>query len=162
MERPALFGALRRAGGPEPLTCCCFTTPTTAWSAHPKRWRGSISTASTAVLAFGEALRRGLSPPRLGRRVFTWHEAADLALFRPARSSRGARDLVWIGNWGDDERGAELREFLVEPVAELGLSARVHGVRYPAEARTALTARRHRLCGYLPNFGSRESFAAAA
>ena len=29
-------------------------------------------------------------------------------------------DLVWVGNWGDDERTRELREFLIEPVHALG------------------------------------------
>jgi hypothetical protein len=36
-----------------------------------------------------------------------------------------------VGNWGDDERTAELHEFLLDPVQQLGLRARVHGVRYP-------------------------------
>ena len=41
---------------------------------------------------------------------------------------------MWIGNWGDDERSEELREFLIEPVKTLGLKAQVYGVRYPQEA----------------------------
>jgi len=49
-------------------------------------------------------------------------------------------DLVWIGNWGDEERSAELHEFLLEPVKALGLKARVYGVRYPAHALGALSA----------------------
>ena len=42
---------------------------------------------------------------------------------------------MWIGNWGDEERSRELREFLVEPAKALGLRTSVYGVRYP---RTAL------------------------
>jgi hypothetical protein len=38
--------------------------------------------------------------------------------------------FVWIGNWGDDERSAELTEFLVAR-SQLKLSGRVYGVRYP-------------------------------
>lgn len=30
---------------------------------------------------------------------------------------------MWNGNWGDDERTAELYEFLLHPVKELRLSA---------------------------------------
>ena len=62
------------------------------------------------VRMFGEALRevylkRGLAP-----RVFTWHEAADTALFQPHRRIEKDCDLIWIGNWGDDERTAELHD----------------------------------------------------
>jgi len=30
-----------------------------------------------------------------------------------AAGYRATDDLIWIGNWGDGERGAELNEFLV-------------------------------------------------
>jgi spore maturation protein CgeB len=61
-------------------------------------------------------------------------------------------DLVWIGNWGDDERTRELHELLIEPVKSLGLRARVHGVRYPDEAKRALAAAGITYAGWLPNF----------
>ena len=86
------------------------------------------------VLAFGEVLREAYIRRGWARHAFTWHEAADLRVFRPRPEVVRERDLVWIGNWGDDERTAELQEFLIEPVASLGLSARVHGVRYPPDA----------------------------
>ncbi|TGP13357.1 glycosyltransferase, partial [Mesorhizobium sp. M1D.F.Ca.ET.234.01.1.1] len=73
-----------------------------------------------------------------GRRVFTWHEAADDRLFKPLPEIDRESDLVWIGNWGDDERSAEIAEFLIEPARALGLLGTVHGVRYPADAITAL------------------------
>lgn len=114
------------------------------------------------VLAFGEALREAYIRRRWGHRAFVWHEAADLRTFGPRPEIARRRDLVWIGNWGDDERSAELREFLVEPVAELGLSARVHGVRYPEEARRALRETGMEFAGYLPNFRVPDAFAAAA
>lgn len=91
-----------------------------------------------AVLAFGEVLRELYLLRGWGRRVFTWHEAADIRLFRPCPDSEAARDLVWIGNWGDGERKEELTRFLVEPVAALGLAGTVHGVRYPAAALASL------------------------
>lgn len=61
-------------------------------------------------------------------------------------------DLVWIGNWGDEERTTELYEFLIEPVKELGLKARVHGVRYPEEAIASLAEAGIEYAGWLPNY----------
>jgi spore maturation protein CgeB len=113
------------------------------------------------VLAFGETLAQAYRRRGWGRQVFTWHEAADLHLFRPFEDQPRERDLVWIGNWGDDERAAELREFLIEPVAALGLKARVHGVRYPDAARAALAEAGIDYAGHLANFRAPQAFAAA-
>ena len=69
------------------------------------------------VLAFGEVLRDLYLSKRLAKRAWTWHEAADTRIFHPLPDiPRNDGDLVWIGNWGDDEREAELHEFLIEPV----------------------------------------------
>jgi spore maturation protein CgeB len=113
------------------------------------------------VLAFGEVLSEAYRRRFSGRQVFTWHEAADLTVFRPHPDITRERDLVWVGNWGDDERTAELTEFLIEPVRNIGLSARVHGVRYPPQGRAALAAAGIDLAGYLPNFRAPQAFAAA-
>jgi spore maturation protein CgeB len=113
------------------------------------------------VLAFGEILREAYRRRGWGRQVFTWHEAADTSVFRPRPQIAKQRDLVWIGNWGDGERTVELCEFLIEPVRALGLSARVHGVRYPPEGKTVLAAAGIEFAGYLPNFRVSEAFAAA-
>jgi spore maturation protein CgeB len=114
------------------------------------------------VLAFGEVLREAYIRRGWARRAFTWHEAADLRIFHSRPGVVRQRDLVWIGNWGDDERTTELREFLIEPVASLGLSARVHGVRYPPDARRLLDEAGVEFAGYLPNFRVPDAFAAAA
>ena len=114
------------------------------------------------VLAFGEVLREAYVGRGWARRAFTWHEAADLRVFGPRPNTARQRDLVWIGNWGDEERTAELREFLIEPVTSLGLSARVHGVRYPRSAYQELAAVGIEFAGYLPNFRVPEAFAAAS
>ena len=114
------------------------------------------------VLAFGEVLAEAYRRRGWGRRVFSWHEAADLSLFQPHPEIERKRDLVWIGNWGDEERTAELSEFLIEPVRALGLSACVHGVRYPPEGRAALAEADIEFAGYLPNFRVPEILAAAA
>jgi spore maturation protein CgeB len=113
------------------------------------------------VLAFGEILRDAYVRRGWARRAFTWHEAADLRVCGPRPNVAQQRDLVWIGNWGDDERTAELSEFLIEPVAALGLSARAHGVRYPQSARDALADAGIEFAGYLPNFRVPDAFAAA-
>jgi spore maturation protein CgeB len=103
------------------------------------------------ILAFGACLRRIYQRRGWGRRVWTWHEAADTRLFHPMPEVSPSGDLVWIGNWGDGERGEELREFLVEPAAQLGLRTTVHGVRYPAEALEELDRGGIRYAGWLPN-----------
>lgn len=104
------------------------------------------------VLAFGRAIADLYRARRWARRAWTWHEAADVRVFRPWSSTPREGDLVWVGNWGDGERAAELRELLVEPAAALGLRARVHGVRYPAHALAALAAAGIAYGGWLPNF----------
>ncbi|EPE96883.1 CgeB family protein [Rhizobium grahamii] len=91
-----------------------------------------------AVLAFGETLRQRYLKAGWAKAVFTFHEAADDTLFRPMPGADKTGDLIWIGNWGDDERSEEILEFLVRPVKELGLRATVRGVRYPADALSAL------------------------
>jgi len=113
------------------------------------------------VLAFGEVLSELYRSRNLANRVWTWHEAADLTRFRPApaRKSRKDGDLVWIGNWGDDERSEELREFLMEPVRELNLRANVHGVRYPKAAQERLRSSGIEYRGWVANFKVPELFA---
>src|SRR4051794_29697016 len=90
------------------------------------------------VLAYGEAIRQIYLKNNWAERVWTWHEAADTRVFQPLSGRPTEGDLVWVGNWGDDERAAELEEFLLEPVRQLGLRTRIHGVRYPEPALAAL------------------------
>jgi spore maturation protein CgeB len=114
------------------------------------------------VLAFGAVIRELYLARGWARRAYTWHEAADVRLFRPLPELPRRGDLVWIGNWGDEERSAELHEFLLGPVRELRLVARVHGVRYPPHARHALAAAGIEYRGWLPNFEAPLAFAAHA
>lgn len=104
------------------------------------------------VLAYGKAIAKIYSSRQWAGRVWVWHEAADIRVFRPIPERRLDGDLVWIGNWGDEERTAELNEFLLEPVRRLKLKARVYGVRYPAEALHALAAAGIEYGGWLPNY----------
>ncbi len=111
------------------------------------------------ALCFGAVLRDLYLQNGWTRRAWTWHEAADIRLFHPLPDMPQEGDLVWVGNWGDDERTAELHEFLLGPVQALGLRARVYGVRYPADARRALEKAGIEYGGWLPNFQAPSVFA---
>jgi spore maturation protein CgeB len=112
------------------------------------------------VLAFGRVLRDLYLTRGWTRRAWTWHEAADTRVFRPLLDQPPPEgDLVWIGNWGDDERSAELREFLLEPVKSLKLRARIHGVRYPMHAKRALAQAGIEYAGWLANCRAPHVFA---
>ncbi|MBW3593589.1 MAG: glycosyltransferase [Actinobacteria bacterium] len=90
------------------------------------------------VLAFGRVIRDIYLERGWAAAAWTWHEAADTRVFRPLEAEDARAELVWIGNWGDEERTAELREFLLGPARQLGLSGSVYGVRYPDDARAAV------------------------
>jgi spore maturation protein CgeB len=111
------------------------------------------------VLAFGETLRQRYLQAGWGRSVFAWHEAADDVLFRPQTKIEKTGDLIWVGNWGDGERSAELMEFLVHPAHELGLRATVRGVRYPERALDALGAAGIAYGGWIANAEAPLAFA---
>ena len=111
------------------------------------------------VLAFGEALAAVYRNMGWGDRIFVWHEAADTRLFRPPTQERARAGLVWIGNWGDDERSEELDYLLLAPAAHAGLPLDVYGVRYPDTARTVLARYGARYRGWLPNAAVPEVFA---
>lgn len=114
------------------------------------------------VLAFGDVLRRIYLERGWAARAWTWHEAADTRIFKPRSSpSHPQWDLVWVGNWGDGERAQELREFLIEPVRALALRARIHGVRYPAQALDELEGAGIKYAGWMANFRVPEVFGAA-
>jgi spore maturation protein CgeB len=104
------------------------------------------------VLAFGKVIRDLYLTRGWVGRAWTWHEAADTRIFYPIEGLEPQGDLVWIGNWGDEERTAELSEFVFNPVQALGLKACVYGVRYPAWAPAALADAGITYAGWLPNY----------
>ena len=114
------------------------------------------------VLVFGEALA-GIYRERFGiDRVWTLHEAADTDVFKPDACARKTSDITWIGNWGEDERSAEIKHFLLEPASELrDRSFCIFGVRYPQEGLAALDAAGVQYGGYLPNLEAPAAYAAA-
>ncbi len=114
------------------------------------------------VLAYGNVIRDIYLQRGWTRAAWTWHEAADVRVFHPrpsvAPTGEPEGDVVWVGNWGDDERTAELHEFLIDPVRELQLRARVYGVRYPDSAVASLQRANIHYAGWLPNWRAAEVF----
>jgi spore maturation protein CgeB len=157
-ELVAAIGRKRNAGGT--FTLLFHDTHHRAVSAPHEIGAFDIE-AYDGVLVFGDVLREVYLANGWARQVFTWHEAADTELFRPLPGRSKDIDLIWVGNWGDGERSDELHEFLLEPVSRLGLKARIHGVRYPAEIREDLNVRRIDYGGWLPNHAVPEAFARA-
>ena len=111
------------------------------------------------VLAYGEVIRRIYLERGWAARAWTWHEAADTRVFHPLPKENAGADLVWIGNWGDDERDRELREFLLRPARQLRLRGSVHGVRYPLSARVRIRLSGLRYRGWVANHRAPELFA---
>jgi spore maturation protein CgeB len=111
------------------------------------------------ILVFGQALADLYRVQGFRERLFVWHEAADTRIFQPHRGKTLNQDLVWIGNWGDEERTAEIKEYLLEPVRRLGISASLYGVRYPEAAIEMLRHAGIRYMGWTPNFNVPRIFA---
>jgi spore maturation protein CgeB len=106
------------------------------------------------VLAFGEAIRRIYADGFGMKNVWTFHEAADVEHFKPLPLEKDT-DLVWIGNWGDDERTKELHEFLMKPAAaDPKRKVVVHGVRYPQDGIEELQKAGIEYRGYIPNLSA--------
>lgn len=113
------------------------------------------------VLAYGQVLTDKYLRNGWTKRAWTWHEAADVRVFFPMPGIQRTLDVVWIGNWGDDERTAELHEFFIQPVKDLHLNAEVYGVRFPDEVIAALKQAGISYRGWLPNYKVPEAFARA-
>lgn len=120
-------------------------------SSSPEQIRLFGTDRFDGVISFGEALRT-IYRERFGlERVWTLHEAADTTVFKPQPGAK-KQDVVWVGNWGENERSREIREFLLKPASEMpDREFVIYGVRYPEEARKALKMAGVRYGGYLPN-----------
>lgn len=111
------------------------------------------------VLAYGNVIRDIYLQNGWTGRAWTWHEAADVRIFHPVKGVEKKGELIWVGNWGDEERTRELHEFLLDPVKELAISAKVYGVRYSNEALKSLKEARIEYGDWLPNYKVPEAFA---
>ena len=152
----AAIGRLRAAGGR--FTLLFHDTHHRAVS-DPDAIRAFDLSGYDGVLAFGEALAEVYRNWGWGRRVFVWHEAADVTLFHPPAQEPSRAGLVWIGNWGDGERSAELERFLLAPARDADLPLDIYGVRYPEEALELLGRYGAAYQGWLPNAHAPEVFA---
>jgi spore maturation protein CgeB len=114
------------------------------------------------VLAFGEAIRRIYADGFGVERAWTFHEAADTSHFAP-RQEDHAFDLLWIGNWGDEERTRELTEFLIEPAAaSADLPSSGYRTPYTTAFRSCIPAAGIEYRGYLPNLMAPAVYAKSA
>ena len=111
------------------------------------------------VLAYGKVIQDIYIKEGWAKQAWTWHEAADTRIFKPMATDEYEGDFVWIGNWGDNERTRELHEFVIEPIKELKLKAKIYGVRYPDHAKKALADAGIEYAGWLPNYNAPEVFA---
>ena len=152
----AEIGRLRRTGAR--FTLLFHDTHHRAVS-DPEAIRAFDLSGYDGVLAFGEALSEVYRRWGWGSRVWTWHEAADTRIFHPPRVETDRRGLVWIGNWGDGERSAELKTFLLAPARACGLPLDIYGVRYTREALRMLDAHGARYHGWAANALAPEIFA---
>lgn len=158
-NEPALvarLGALRRGGAGFALL---FHDTHHRAVSEPDAMRAYDLGGYDGVLAFGQALALVYRQWGWGDRVFVWHEAADLRLFHPPAVETRRAGAVWIGNWGDGERTAELETFLLQPTAALRLPLDIYGVRYPDTARDLLARYGATYRNWLPNHRAPEVFA---
>ncbi len=120
---------------------------------EPGNMRAYDLSAYDGVLAYGEAIREIYEKNGWSRQAWTWHEAADTRIFRPLPRQRRPPegDLVWIGNWGDEERTGAYIEFLLEPAHALGLKAKAYGVQYPPQGLRMLAENHIEYGGWLAN-----------
>ena len=158
-NEPELVAALgrKRAGGAD-YTLLFHDTHHRAVS-DPDAIRRFDLDGYDGVLAFGETLAAVYRRWGWGDRVHVWHEAADTTLFHPPTREAERHGLVWIGNWGDDERTDELDAFLLGPAETVGLPLDIFGVRYPEHALATLTRRGARYHGWAPNPSAPRIFA---
>ena len=115
------------------------------------------------VLAFGRALQHIYQRDFGLEHVYVLHEAADTTSFHPPTTPpQKTDDVVWIGNWGDNERSGEIWSFLLAPAAALRTRHfTIYGVRYPEDALAALGRSGVRYAGYLPNLDAPQVYAAS-
>ena len=151
----AALGHLRRTGG---FTLLFHDTHHRAVSEPDAMQRYDLREYD-GVLAFGATLAAVYRRWGWGDRVHVWHEAADIAWFHPPAEEGPRAGAVWIGNWGDGERTAELEDFLLRPMAEAGVPLEIHGVRYPEAARALLARHGVAYRGWLPNHRAPAVFA---
>jgi spore maturation protein CgeB len=110
------------------------------------------------VVAFGDIIRDKYLENGWTKKAWTIHEAADINVFYPQITGKFEGDIVWVGNWGDEERSEEIREFLIKPIKDLKLKCSVYGVRYPDSAVNELNKAGIKYKGWIANYKVPELF----
>ena len=117
--------------------------------------------AYSAILAYGPTIADIYRAATSGPQVIVFHEGADTDLFRPLERAK-VRDVVFVGNWGDEDRNQGTWQFFIEPSRALPhLSFALFGVRYPQEVLAALREAGVSWGGWLPNYLAPEVYAAS-
>lgn len=111
------------------------------------------------ILAFGASLADAYRARGWHDRIFVWHEAADTSVFKPPAVDTVRQGLVFIGNWGDNERNSSLVQFLLRPAQASGSPLDIFGVRYPPSACGTLAAHGAHYRGYMANADVPATFA---
>jgi spore maturation protein CgeB len=158
-NEPALVAAIGRVRARDGRFTLLFHDTHHRAVSAPDEMAAFDLSAYDGVLAFGEALSEVYRGWGWRERVWTWHEAADIRRFHPPAEEGEREGLVWIGNWGDGERTAELEEFLFRPAQDAGLPLDIYGVRYPDEARATLARYGVAYHGWAPNAAAPAIFA---
>lgn len=125
----------------------------------PEEMRRFDLTHYDGVLASGEVIRHAYLEHGWAAHVWTWHEAADVRVFHPLPMIEHEADLVWVGGWGDGERGQELRDFLLRPARGARLHGSIYGAPYPRSARLRIRLARLRYRGSVADYRVPELFA---
>ncbi len=137
-NEPELIRAVGRLGSDYPQVITLFHDTHYRAYSEPAMMRALDLERYDAVLAFSpsitEIYRRDFDLPH----VYTVHEAADPDLFRPLDRPK-QQDVVFVGNWGDQDRNEAMREYVFEPSAALpDLRFALYGVRYDAATQQAM------------------------
>ena len=142
------------------LSCCCSTTRTIASVTDPAAWPRTIcELRRRARLRRGDprdATSSAAGPPARGPGTKPRTRAFSTA--HPSRAADG--DLVWVGNWGDDERTRGAPRI----PDRAGASARAESAASTACATRRSAPRRSRRAGieyggWLPNYAVPDVFA---
>ncbi|MHB1161207.1 MAG: CgeB family protein [Chloroflexota bacterium] len=126
---------------------------------EPQRLREMGLDAYSAVLAYGPTIADIYRSATDGPEVLVFHEGADTDLFRPLDRAKG-RDVVFVGNWGDEDRNLATWRFFIEQSRSMpDLTFALFGVRYPAEVLDALRNAGVQWGNWLPNYLAPEVYA---
>ena len=126
---------------------------------EPDRIRKLGLDSYSAVLAYGPTIAEIYRSITDGPEVLVFHEGADTDLFRPLARFKSC-DVVFVGNWGDEDRNEATWKFFINPSQRLpDLGFAIFGVRYPPEVLAAIRRAGIGWGGWLPNYLAPEAYA---